>query len=88
VGKRAIADASDDLIPPLTNRKALRVGIKDKPGNIFSRHHGELLAKQRLEVSEDDMRPAVAVILHGYNLDNPFPQFDGGGLLGLHAWIL
>jgi hypothetical protein len=88
VGKRAIADASDDLIPPLTNRKALRVGIEDKPGNIFSRHHRELLAKQRLEVSEDDMRPGVIIIFYGYNLDNPFPQFNGGGFLGLHAWIL
>jgi len=88
VRKRAIADASDDLIPPFTNREALRVGIKDKPGNIFARHHRELLAKQRLEVGEDDMRPRETVILYGYNLDDPFPQFDGGGLLGLHAWIL
>lgn len=88
MGKRAIADASDDLIPPLTNRKTLRVGIEDKPGNIFSRHHRELLAKQRLEVSEDDMRPGVTVVLYGYNLDNPFSQFDSGELLGLHAWIL
>ena len=88
MGERAIADASDDLVPPLTNRKALRVGVKDKPGNIFSRHHRELLAKQRLEVREDDMRPGVTVILYGYNLNNPFPQFDGRGLLGLHAWIL
>lgn len=88
MSKRTIADTSDDLIPPLTNRKALRVGIENKPGNIFSRHHRELFAKQRLEVSEDDMRPGETIILYGYNLDNPFTQFDGGGLLGLHAGIL
>ena len=75
--KRAIADASDDFIPPLTNCKAFRVGIKDEPSNIFSGHHGELLTKQRLEVREDDMGPAVIVIFYGYYLDNPFPQFDG-----------
>jgi hypothetical protein len=34
------------------------------------------------------MRPGVTVILYGYDLDNPFPQFDGRGLIGLHAWIL
>ncbi len=86
--KRAIADAPNDFIPPLTNREALRVGVKYKPGNIFSRHHRELLAKQRLEVRENDIGPGLVVILYGYNLDNPFPQLDGGRLLGLHAWIL
>lgn len=77
MGKRAIADATDDFIPPLAYRKALRIGIKDEPSNIFSGHHGELLAKQRLKVREDDMRPGMIVVLYGYYLDDSFPEFDG-----------
>ena len=68
--KRAVADASDDFVSPLTNRKAFRVGIKDKPGDVFSRHHGELLAKERLEVCENDVGSRFAVILDGYYLNH------------------
>jgi len=34
------------------------------------------------------MGPGVAIILYGYYLDDTLSQFDGGRLLGLHAWIL
>ena len=77
VRKRAIADASDDFIPPLTNRQALRVRVKDEPSDILSGHHGELLSKQRFEICEDDMGPGLIIILYGYYLYNPFPQLDG-----------
>lgn len=68
--KRAITYASNDLVTPLTNRKTLRVGVKNKPSDIFSGHHRELLAKQRLEVRENNMGPGVIVILYGNYLDN------------------
>jgi hypothetical protein len=68
--ERTVADAPDDFVSPLTNRKALRVGIKDKSGNIFSGHHGELLPEQRLQVRENDMGSGVTIILYGYYLDN------------------
>jgi len=84
----AVADAPNDFVSPLTNCEALRVGIKYEPGNVFSGHHGELFAEQRLEVRENDMGPWVIVIFHGYYLDNTLSQFDGRWLLRFHAWIL
>jgi hypothetical protein len=86
--KWAVAYAPNDFVSPLTDRQALRVGIEDEPGNVLSGHDRELLAKQRLEVRENDMGPGVTVILNGYYLDNTFSQFDSRGLLWLHAWIL
>jgi hypothetical protein len=70
--KRAVAYATNDLVSSLANRQALRVGIKDEPSNVLSGHDRELLAKQRLEVRENDMGPGFTIILYGYYLDNTF----------------
>lgn len=70
--KRAVAYASNDLVSSLANRQALRVGIKDEPSNVLSGHDRELLAKQRLEVRENDIGPGFTIILYGYYLDDTF----------------
>ena len=86
--KWAVTDATNDLVSPFTDRKTFRIRIEDEPRDVFTRHYGKLLAKQRLEIGEDHMGPWMAVVLDGYYLDNTFSQFDSRWLLGFHPWVL
>lgn len=84
----AVTDATNDLVSPFTYRKTFRIRVKDKSRNVFSRHHGKLLAKQCLEICEDHEGPWEAVVLNRYYLDDTSSQFEGRWLLRFHAWVL